>query len=164
MIVNRFGDFESSLTSQYPPRNLSHVHEFTATIGIGLNTGAYPSLQAGYGGLYGRQDPPCQRCPDSMANTRMLEISINMIDACCKYFLDDLASRNQQTIRLAYMYFSFFIAVRNELGYFAVFFRRFDVMLMPREKPALPEEESRERKEEDDRWAAVKCFRKYFGP
>ncbi|XLR62412.1 hypothetical protein HN51_005712 [Arachis hypogaea] len=62
----------------------------------------------------------------------MLEISINMIDACCKYFLDDLASRNQQTIRLAYMYFSFFIAVRNELGYFAVFFRRFDVMLMPR--------------------------------
>ncbi|RYR61244.1 hypothetical protein Ahy_A04g018387 [Arachis hypogaea] len=87
----------------------------------------------------------------------MLEISINMIDACCKYFLDDLASRNQQTIRLAYMYFSFFIAVRNELGYFAVFFRRFDVMLMPREKPALPEEESRERKEEDDRWAALPC-------
>ncbi|KAL4382118.1 hypothetical protein HN51_005711 [Arachis hypogaea] len=52
-----------------------------------------------------------------------------MIDARCKDFLDDLANRDQRTIRLAYTYFSFFMAVGNELGYFAVFFRRFDVML-----------------------------------
>ncbi|QHO08271.1 Sucrose transport protein [Arachis hypogaea] len=32
----------------------------------------------------------------------MLEISINMIDARCKDFLDDLASRDQPKIRLAY--------------------------------------------------------------
>ncbi|QHO39950.1 hypothetical protein S83_013450 [Arachis hypogaea] len=91
------------------------------------------------------------------------------------------------------------MAVGNELGYFAVFFRRFDDMLpftvrkachgicanvktlsifsiilllflmvvalsCVQDKPALPEEESRERKEEDDRWAVVKCFRKIFRP
>ncbi|QHO39580.1 hypothetical protein HN51_005778 [Arachis hypogaea] len=129
----------------------------------------------------------------------MLEISINMINAHCKDFLDDLASRDQQTIRLAYTYFSFFMTVGNELSYFAGFFRRFDDMLpftvikashglctnvktlsifsiilllflmavalsCIQDKPALPEEESREREEEDDRWAVVKCFRKYFGP
>ncbi|QHO39316.1 hypothetical protein HN51_005539 [Arachis hypogaea] len=83
--------------------------------------------------------------------------------------------------------------VRNELGYFAIFFRRFDDMLSftmtkachglctnvktlsiflillllflmavalscVQDKPALPEQESREREEEDDRWAVVKCF------
>ncbi|KAL4381960.1 hypothetical protein AHAS_Ahas04G0185700 [Arachis hypogaea] len=85
------------------------------------------------------------------------------------------------------------MAVRNELGYFAIFFRRFDDMLSftmtkachglctnvktlsiflillllflmavalscVQDKPALPEQESREREEEDDRWAVVKCF------
>ncbi|KAL4381961.1 hypothetical protein S83_012909 [Arachis hypogaea] len=32
------------------------------------------------------------------------------------------------------------------------------------DKPALPEVESREREEEDDRWAVVKYFWKYFRP
>ncbi|XLS90884.1 hypothetical protein HN51_066895 [Arachis hypogaea] len=51
----------------------------------------------------------------------MLEISINMIDARCRDFLDDLASRDQPKIRLAYQFFSFFVAVRNKLGYLATF-------------------------------------------
>ncbi|QHO08279.1 Sucrose transport protein [Arachis hypogaea] len=59
----------------------------------------------------------------------MLEISINMIDARCRDFLDDLASRDQPKIRLAYQLFSFFMAVRNELGYLATLFSRFDVFL-----------------------------------
>ncbi|XP_057756453.1 sucrose transport protein SUC9-like [Arachis stenosperma] len=59
----------------------------------------------------------------------MLEISINMNDARCRDFLDDFASRDQPKIRLAYQFFSFFIAVRNELGYLAALFSRFDVML-----------------------------------
>ncbi|XLR62239.1 hypothetical protein S83_012911 [Arachis hypogaea] len=91
------------------------------------------------------------------------------------------------------------MAMRNELDYFAVFFRRFDDILSftvtkachglcanvktlsifsillllflmvvalsyVQEKPTLPEEESRERGEEDDRWVVVKYFWKYFGP
>ncbi|XLR62695.1 hypothetical protein S83_013367 [Arachis hypogaea] len=59
----------------------------------------------------------------------MLEISINMIDARCRDFLDDLASRDQPKIRLAFQFFSFFMAVRKELGYLAALFSRFDVML-----------------------------------
>ncbi|QHO08280.1 Sucrose transport protein [Arachis hypogaea] len=59
----------------------------------------------------------------------MLEISINMIDVRCRDFLDDLASRNQPKIRLAYQFFSFIMAVENELGYLAALFSRFDVML-----------------------------------
>ncbi|RYR60771.1 hypothetical protein Ahy_A04g017835 [Arachis hypogaea] len=129
----------------------------------------------------------------------MLEISINMIDTRCKDFLYDLASREQRMIRLAYTYFSFFMPVENELGYFAVFFRRFDNMLpftvrkachglctnvktlsifliilllflmavtlsCIQDKPALSEEDSREKKEEDDRKAVVKYFQKYFRP
>ncbi|QHO39315.1 Sucrose transport protein [Arachis hypogaea] len=52
-----------------------------------------------------------------------------MIGVCCKDFLDDLASRDQRTIRLAYTYVSFFMAVGNELGYFTIFFRKFDDIL-----------------------------------
>ncbi|XP_057756454.1 sucrose transport protein SUC8-like [Arachis stenosperma] len=59
----------------------------------------------------------------------MLEISINMNDARCRDFLDDLASRDQPKIRLAYQFFTFFIAVGNDLGYLATLFSRFDVML-----------------------------------
>ncbi|XP_025648069.1 putative sucrose transport protein SUC6 [Arachis hypogaea] len=59
----------------------------------------------------------------------MLEISINMIDARCRDFLGDLASRDQPKNRLAYRFFSFIMAVRNELGYLAALFSRFDVML-----------------------------------
>ncbi|XP_025692909.1 sucrose transport protein SUC1-like [Arachis hypogaea] len=85
------------------------------------------------------------------------------------------------------------MAMRNELDYFAVFFRRFDDILSftvtkachglcanvktlsifsillllflmvvalsyVQEKPTLPEEESRERGEEDDRWVALFWF------
>ncbi|QHO08292.1 Sucrose transport protein [Arachis hypogaea] len=108
----------------------------------------------------------------------MLEISINMIDARVYHFL------------------SFFMAVRNELGYLGALFSRFDVLLtftvtkvcdrfcanmksisifsilLPllmtvavfcvQKKPALPEEESSEREEDDDRCALVKCFREMF--
>ncbi|XP_057756452.1 putative sucrose transport protein SUC6 [Arachis stenosperma] len=91
----------------------------------------------------------------------MLEISINMNDARCKDFLDDLASKDQPKIRLTYQFFSFFMVVRNELGYLAALFSRFDVMLAVfcvQNKPALPEEESMEREEKDDRCALVKCF------
>ncbi|XP_025693040.1 sucrose transport protein SUC2-like [Arachis hypogaea] len=77
----------------------------------------------------------------------MLEISISMIDARCRDFLDDLASRDQPKIKLAYQFFSFFMAV-------AVF--------CVQNKPALPEEESSERKEEDGRCALVKYFREIF--
>ncbi|KAL4381958.1 hypothetical protein HN51_005537 [Arachis hypogaea] len=129
----------------------------------------------------------------------ILEISINIINALYKDFLDDLASRDQRTIRLIYTYVTFFMAVENELGYFAIFFRRFDDMLSftvteachelranvktlsifsillllflmavalscVQDKPALPEEESHKREEEDDRWAVVKCIRKYSRP
>ncbi|QHO08295.1 Sucrose transport protein [Arachis hypogaea] len=59
----------------------------------------------------------------------MLEISINMIDARCRDFLDDLASRDQPKIILAYQFFSFFMAVRNKLGYLATLFSIFDVLL-----------------------------------
>ncbi|RYR14919.1 hypothetical protein Ahy_B04g071631 [Arachis hypogaea] len=59
----------------------------------------------------------------------MLEISINMIEARCRDFLVDLSSRDQPKIRLAYQFFSFFMAVRNELGYLATLFSRFDVFL-----------------------------------
>ncbi|RYR60890.1 hypothetical protein Ahy_A04g017974 [Arachis hypogaea] len=52
-----------------------------------------------------------------------------MIDVRCRDFLDDLASRDQPKIRLAYQFFSFFMTVRNELGYLATLFSRFDVML-----------------------------------
>ncbi|QHO08273.1 hypothetical protein HN51_066889 [Arachis hypogaea] len=52
-----------------------------------------------------------------------------MIDARCRDFLDDLASRDQPKIRLAYQFFSFIMAVGNELGYLAALFSRFDVML-----------------------------------
>nr|XP_025648061.1 sucrose transport protein SUC1-like [Arachis hypogaea] len=52
-----------------------------------------------------------------------------MIDARCRDFLDNHASRDQPKIRLAYQFFSFFMAVRNELGYLAALFSRFDVML-----------------------------------
>ncbi|KAL4322270.1 hypothetical protein AHAS_Ahas14G0193700 [Arachis hypogaea] len=127
----------------------------------------------------------------------MLEISINMIDVRCRDFLDDLASRDQPKIRLAYQFFSFFMAVINELGYLATLFSRFDVLLaftvtkacdrfcanmksisifliflLPlltavavfcvQKNPALPEEESSERKKDDDRCALVKCFGEMF--
>ncbi|XP_052116648.1 putative sucrose transport protein SUC6 [Arachis duranensis] len=59
----------------------------------------------------------------------MLEISINMNDVCCRDLLDDPANRDQPKIRLAYQFFSFFMAVGNELGYLAALFSRFDVML-----------------------------------
>ncbi|XLS90890.1 hypothetical protein HN51_066898 [Arachis hypogaea] len=59
----------------------------------------------------------------------MLEILINMIDVRCRDFLDDIACRNQPKIRLAYQFFSLIMAVRNELGYLAALFSRFDVML-----------------------------------
>ncbi|KAL4322296.1 Sucrose transport protein [Arachis hypogaea] len=59
----------------------------------------------------------------------MLEISFKIIDACCRDFLDDLASRDQPKIRLTYQFFSFFMAVRNEMGYLATLFSRFDVLL-----------------------------------
>ncbi|XP_072090660.1 sucrose transport protein SUC1-like [Arachis hypogaea] len=120
-----------------------------------------------------------------------------MNDGRCRYFLDDLASRDQPKIRLAYQFFSFFMVVKNELGYLAVLFSRFDVMLaitvtkacdrfdanvksvsiflillLPllmamavfcvQNKPALPEKESSEREEEDDRCALVKCFQEMF--
>ncbi|XP_057756451.1 sucrose transport protein SUC9-like [Arachis stenosperma] len=123
----------------------------------------------------------------------MLEISINRNDARCRDFLDDLASRDQPKIKLAYQFFSFFMAFGNELGYLAALFSRFDVMLaftvtkacdrfcanvksisifsillLPfltavtvfciQNKQALPEEESIEREEENDRCTLVKCF------
>ncbi|XLR62697.1 hypothetical protein S83_013369 [Arachis hypogaea] len=52
-----------------------------------------------------------------------------MIDARCRDFLDDLANRDLPKIRLAYQFFSFFMAVRKELGYLAALFCRFNVML-----------------------------------
>ncbi|XP_025648072.1 sucrose transport protein SUC7-like [Arachis hypogaea] len=60
----------------------------------------------------------------------MLEILINMIDARCRDFLDDLASRDQPKNRQPNQFFSFIMEVRNELGYLAVLFSRFDVMLV----------------------------------
>ncbi|QHO39314.1 Sucrose transport protein [Arachis hypogaea] len=127
----------------------------------------------------------------------ILEISINIINALYKDFLDDLASRDQRTIRLIYTYVTFFMAVENELGYFAIFFRRFDDMLSftvteachelranvktlsifsillllflmavalscVQDKPALPEEESHKREEEDDRWAVDEEHGKFY--
>ncbi|KAL4322272.1 Sucrose transport protein [Arachis hypogaea] len=59
----------------------------------------------------------------------MLEISINMIDARCRDFRHDLASRDQPKIKLVYQFFSFFMAVRNELGYLGALFSRFNVLL-----------------------------------
>ncbi|XP_025648063.1 sucrose transport protein SUC5-like [Arachis hypogaea] len=59
----------------------------------------------------------------------MLEISINMIDARCSDFRHDLASKDQPKIRLAYQFFLFSMAVRNELGYLGALFSRFDVLL-----------------------------------
>ncbi|KAL4382375.1 hypothetical protein HN51_005996 [Arachis hypogaea] len=59
----------------------------------------------------------------------MLEISINIIDARCRDFLDDLASRDQPKIRLAYQFLSFFMSVGNEVGYLTVLFSIFDVIL-----------------------------------
>ncbi|KAL4382197.1 hypothetical protein AHAS_Ahas04G0209400 [Arachis hypogaea] len=41
------------------------------SVGIRLNNGTNPSLDAGYGGPYDCRDPPCQRYPDSMANIRL---------------------------------------------------------------------------------------------
>ncbi|RYR61480.1 hypothetical protein Ahy_A04g018658 [Arachis hypogaea] len=47
------------------PSKVSHGDEFTTTVGIRLNTGTDHNLKAGYGGLYGRRDPPCQCYLDS---------------------------------------------------------------------------------------------------
>ncbi|KAL4321814.1 hypothetical protein AHAS_Ahas14G0148100 [Arachis hypogaea] len=59
----------------------------------------------------------------------MLDTSINLIDARCTAFLDDLTTNDQRKIKLAYTFFSFFTAVGSVLDYFAAFFRRFEVTL-----------------------------------
>ncbi|KAL4322305.1 hypothetical protein AHAS_Ahas14G0197200 [Arachis hypogaea] len=69
----------------------------------------------------------------------MLDTSINLIQVPCRAFLGDLKASNQRKIRLTSLLLS-----------------------CVKDKQVLPEE-SCERKEEDDRWAVVTCFRDMLG-
>ncbi|KAL4300900.1 hypothetical protein AHAS_Ahas17G0247100 [Arachis hypogaea] len=51
----------------------------------------------------------------------MLDASIVLTKASCQAFLIDLASRDEQKIRLANMFSTFFMAVGNLMGYFSAF-------------------------------------------